>query len=75
MVFDFRASYHAAYYAGLAALIFEFATIGLSTALPILKNFQRRPVVMQLQPIFGTLSIEADKTGSQIGPIARELMI
>ena len=35
--FDFRASYHAAYYAGLAALIFEFATIGLSTALPIFK--------------------------------------
>ena len=32
--FDFRASYHAAYYAGLAALIFEFATIGLTTALP-----------------------------------------
>jgi len=36
-LFDFRASYHTIYYAGLAALIFEFATIGLSTALPIFK--------------------------------------
>src|SRR6185437_16803282 len=30
--FDFRASYYAAYCAGLAALVLEFATIGLSTA-------------------------------------------
>ena len=33
--FDISASYYTTYCAGLAALILEFATIGLSTALPI----------------------------------------
>jgi predicted dienelactone hydrolase len=36
-LFDFRVSHQTTYYAGLAALIFEFATIGLGTALPIFK--------------------------------------